>query len=524
MYASNLFFFNTPTSSGDKALLCTGNGRTLWMYGEAALSSPAKLLNTLARNGLPITDQDPSRALAARLATAKPYDGLPPVDRPGWHDKFFVWPDGSVDGPEGSPKPEGIFEPVASVFQKRGTLRRWQRTIAERLARQPLLVFQILLPLASIIRPLTGAFDDLFFEVVAQHTELAALHYITGSVTGGIDLGGAYQAVRFHEALSSSAHFDPFADHLLLVNDAEFFFASRAAAMRANETRRLLSREIRAIMSPGTPSRLMELVGRQRLSELVGADSDIGRLVAERVITLKVPPDRQHGIFESLPKNLQFATQWTARLRVAAEEARGSLLHAFVKRAVQERANDPQALVRRINRRVLQFRVRSGVDQHNHAAVRVADAFGLIYAAGRLAEQWDLLPSKWRSGRVLHCYERFYLAPAPPMSFDDELVALANAPDAVHVTQGEEQIDAERIAAAEVIVLHRRTGRELYIRPAAIARRITNWHHRRNDPQVLARLKRDGRHFGVKAPRLIGGAERIYGFNLPDDEGGATDA
>lgn len=58
-------------------------------------------------------------------------------------------------------------------------------------------------------------------------------------------------------------------------------------------------------------------------------------------------------------------------------------------------------MIAEVNRCLAQFRKKAGVDENNGSKVRVADAFGLEYAAGRLAKTYTVFP------KCLNC-----LAPA----------------------------------------------------------------------------------------------------------------
>jgi hypothetical protein len=263
------------------------------------------------------------------------------------------------------------------------------------------------------------------------------------------------------------------------------------------------------------------LLGRQRFASLAGEDTDIGRLAQERINTLEIAPERQHGLLDRLPEPFSSAPEYTLFLREQVACHHGLVLHKFVERLVRVRSRDETRLKHGIRRHIAQFRKNSRCDLSDVHAVRVADDFGLIYAAARLAQRWGYLPAEWDVGpQLLVCYRDFHTPRVPLMSFDQELRDLVQAPDALHIGHNQPDPDTETLANADIIVVHRSTHLELIIRPTAIEGRIRNWRQRVNDPQVIARAHREtgktgqgGQHKQWR--RKIDGTQRVYCFRMP---------
>jgi hypothetical protein len=370
-----------------------------------------------------------------------------------------------------------------------------------------------------VFRPLTSPFDDLLIEIVAPFSDLSPLHYLVASVTGGHQESIAYQALAFHEALSLPDDINPHADHLLIVHNAEHFFASKAAGVRANEARQLLSAQLRAVTQPNSTPRTVLLIDRVSLASLVGQESDIGRLMSRRLVTLVVPPERPYGLFSSLPSEFHFASGYTAHLRKVTAANRGVVYRHFVQRLVQEWADDPQALLAHFERRVAAFAKQVAHDPSDTAAAAVVEIFGHAYAVARFAQDWNLLPSSWRVGpKLREAYCTYYMPPGPEVAFVDELRALMRRPDAVCIGHEQAEPGDEELAAAKLIIDHGRRSIDVVIRPGSLDAFIKNGTKRLDDVDVEPFIQRDGRHQTIKKRKITGDESRVYVFRMTRDE------
>jgi len=110
------------------------------------------------------------------------------------------------------------------------------------------------------------------------------------------------------------------------------------------------------------------------------------------VLTIPIADDRPHGIFDRIPEGMD-GHGYVTQLLNAAHTNFGHAMPKFIKKPVKAAAKDRDTVIEQINRHIAHFRKRAGVDVNNGAEVRVADAFGLVYAAGRLAKDYEVLPS-----------------------------------------------------------------------------------------------------------------------------------
>ena len=106
-------------------------------------------------------------------------------------------------------------------------------------------------------------------------------------------------------------------------------------------------------------------------------------------------------------------------------------------------------------------------------SARVADAFGLLYAAGREAQRHGVLPDSWRCGpAVISVYRDFYTGPKPPKPIDDQLRAYLRQPGVRDLdSRGLRRMGPSMFTAARAFLQTNRTGEREAILPRAAAAR-----------------------------------------------------
>lgn len=129
-----------------------------------------------------------------------------------------------------------------------------------------------------------------------------------------------------------------------------------------------------------------------------------------RLLTIPAQVTADFGVFDKLPAGFATSGELIERLNNASVSSYGTPIRAFLERLVREWFWKPAKLLQLINRYINQFVAATGADRNNGSALRVARAFGLIYAAGQLAKDWEVLPANWNiAWAVLKCY-RAHLA------------------------------------------------------------------------------------------------------------------
>lgn len=502
------------TTDGGRQYAClTIADAPVWVPASLVLGPPGKLIAGLGRYGVYPTQQWERERIVEVVAAARPYAGAPPIDQPGFTGTHFAFSDGSILSPADT-VPGPYLGEVVTPARLLGSSNEWQGEVAERLREQAFLRTMVCLTLAAPLVALGLLSEPLIIEAVlpnssAESTLMALLRSALGQLSPP---GGC---LSFSEVLERSARVnDSFADLLHPVRNADLSMVGASAAARTAQITKFLS----TVGDRSRPQSYL-VIGTRPLSDLVGADSEVAALLAARTIKIAIGQDRPFGVFDKYPEGEKAITAFAQSLESAANQHRGHLLHSFMLRLVHERARDEAGLRAAIDKRIALFKRRERIDPHDDRLRHATDAFGLIYAAGWLAAEWELLPARDIGGGVARIFRTLWTAPPKRLSFDDQLRALARDPKTVHLGYRQAEPKQSAIESADVLVRHRKTHCALMIRVGAIRRFLPNWHARVGTPEVQARLVREKKRIQTKR-RLVpnGPQELVYSFALPEGE------
>jgi hypothetical protein len=205
----------------------------------------------------------------------------------------------------------------------------------------------------------------------------------------------------------------------------------------------------------------------------------------------------------------------------AADENHGRAMKRFIKSLVNDRAAGEEGLRVELHRWLQLFRKNAGVDPNDGAIVRRADAFGLVFAAGRLAQRYGIRPKEAKIGpSVMKCYSHHLAWLSCELPIAERLTALAQDARTV-VLKGKARGQAEKVERASWLVRRRPDGDELLVRPEALRNAFPDYDHLRHQaPFAEHQIKEKGR---VRVKRQVAGVDlgRIFAFRLPPDWGNA---
>lgn len=240
----------------------------------------------------------------------------------------------------------------------------------------------------------------------------------------------------------------------------------------------------------------------------------------DRLLTLPIGKDRPYGVFDCLPEGFATSGDLAAHVQKLIKRHYGKPFRRFLTKLVDEAKSDKRGLRREIRQNMAMFREKCGVDPNDGSALRVADAFALVYAAGRLARRYKALSPRMRCGSAALAAYRLHLAARRrgPTALE-QLLAIARHPDALRIPlNGKGKGDAKARAAAPAYIRERRSGDdELVILAGDLERLFPDPRLLLNDPQVRALLKSDtdGR---LQTKRQLWPGEgqvRVYAFRMP---------
>jgi hypothetical protein len=398
----------------------TKSGKRDLILDRADAAKPSTLAAALRNKGFDLPPKPDEIVVLRWLTTAKPDRLRRLVRTTGWHEKnsIFVTPSGVI----GSPKfPVSLAEPEAEYlpkFEKAGTLGGWQTGVAKPAgALSSRLTFAICAalaaPLVEIMSRLTQGIHLYGDPGIAKSSALV----IAGS-TYGIATDKDVPTVR----ASETGLDDLFRGHngILLPLD-EFGLLEGNEKARAEQVQRLAY-----IMASGKGKALSSVYKKQNqlqqavwdtivfttsehsLNDVV-AMGGVRRSAGQESRFIDLPGSRKGslGLIDYLPHDLKEDRQrWAANqieaLKKACQTDHGHAFPAFVEQVIANR----KTIKPRIEKLMARFRRTARLEHLGGAEKRRADFFGLIYAAGRLALEWKIVP--WTITQVGNALRRCY--------------------------------------------------------------------------------------------------------------------
>jgi putative DNA primase/helicase len=133
-----------------------------------------------------------------------------------------------------------------------------------------------------------------------------------------------------------------------------------------------------------------------------------------RIMELTADAGSGMGVFEQLPsKYANRPDMFADALKDAVADYYGAPADAFLERLVHDVRRNRQNLISSIDRRMTYFLSKLGSETRSGPMSRMAKYFALVYAAGRLANHYDVLPWKRRDmfQAVTKCHQRLIVPP-----------------------------------------------------------------------------------------------------------------
>lgn len=493
----------------------------------ARSSAIAKLLD----QGVTVTSAAKASHLFEEIDEIRTYKPDVLIDHSGWNGGHFALPDGTVFSPDGE-SAVVVFDVERNKCAATGTLTDWKEGVACPLTGQVIPMFCVMLALMPPLLRLSERAWNFGFELVGRPgTGKTTVQLLASSVLGGIGRGGddAYWTT-FNATLNSlEAQMAAHSDLVMIIEEANLFLAGETAAKRASSFK-AFAFKIGGGTSKGRFGAPTERTHRlsflsssnESLATLIGQDSDVAAAAADRLITLNLTQNGKLGVFSSLPDGQDSTSSFVAALISAASSNHGQAIRKFLSRLVAARTEDEEKLKSTINKLVRQFTGKACADPDDGSMMRVAEGFGLVYAAGILGKRYGVLPKSWKCGpAVLSCYRDFRTGGAVARTFDELLEDVASSPDALHLGRDHNRASSKQISRAEVIVRHKPGLREIMIRPEHLAKHLPAWRALRRRPDAMVRLQKEKGHDAIKRKlhkKLP--ATRFYCFILPASDDG----
>lgn len=509
------------SASEEQFVVVRSQERTTCLPLTALMTDEKAAKQQLARNGIVLVGSAEWRKFMERVNYLDEFPTSPLIEHVGWNGSDFALPDGSVSSAEDENIPS-IVPAVEGKCRVGGKFKRWRSDVAGALAGQHVASFVLMAVFMPPLPKLSERRGNVGFEIVGPPgTGKSTLLYIASSAMGGSgqDGGGHYWLTldTTYNALEDAMRVH--SDLLMIMDEANLLAADQTAKARAE-----IFKAFAFKVAGGTvKSRFgatheagyrlgFVISSNEPLASLVGRTSEGARAAADRLITVPVDKARPYGVFDHLPEGFESSSAFAQQLLRTAEHNHGHAIRKYLRGLLDAKLEEERLLRKQINRLVAKFRKKARVNLNNGSQVRVADAFGLVFAAGKLAQKFGVLPTSIKAGSAaLACYQMHLADRAEIVTrpFAERLATLVED-DRIARLNADPKVRRSAIG----VLNDSKRNRELLILPEHIQSIFPDWDQLRRSHEVQELLKRDGSHLTVK--RKVGKrkAQRYYCFRV----------
>lgn len=387
---------------------------------EDSADGDAKVLKRFAGAGYPTpTSNRAKRAFTEHLESLTTDERFQVVSQTGWDGNTFCTPLGI----HGDCKMDVVLqfdEKTANhKFAQSGTYSDWKRYVADLARGNSLLTFCLASGFVGPVLKLLNA-EGGGFQLVGTSSSGKTTHLVaTGSIWGGGGPNGFAELwLTTSNALDLTAAV--YNDTLLLLDetglantqnetDAANLVLSAAYRLtggqeKARHTDTARRRSWRAWLLSTSEHSLIEMALRGKVSW------SPGQLV--RIIDIRVNRSDGSSSFENLHGHPN-AAAFADHLKSAAKTYFGTAGQAFLEALSKDIARNKAALCAWVCKRMNFYRQRAPETQLGGLHDRVVSRFALVYAAGRLAAKYGILPSTREElfTSVRHCQRQAMIEP-----------------------------------------------------------------------------------------------------------------
>lgn len=517
-------------SDGTPYISVSASTKKVWLPRDAFTGQGTDALARLKSAGMPLLKAEWSQVLHL-VGNLKVYPPKPLIDRPGWNGPHFALADGTVFSPTKGHKPVVLFRKNLQKCAHAGTIAGWRATTAM-LENQPLASFILMAAFSAPLLALTDRVINQGFEIAGpKGAGKSTLQRLCAAVCGPADdtIGRNYWITANATMNGLEQTMAEHNDMPMIIEETNLFAAGDSDKARAAKFNELVFK-----LSDGTGKRRHGDGDKQRnrftfvtstneaLSELLASNrSAVSDAASDRLLTIPINPDRPYKIFDTLPAQWQSSGDMARDINAGIRAHYGVGIRRFLRRLVRNRAADPEWLARGLKKYIDQFREIVGVDPNDGSAIRVADAFGLVYAVGILAIRFGALSKRLDPLRAaLTCYYLNRESQAAPPSCYDMLMSMRNQPEVLRICHGKRpKVSDAQIEAAPAIVWTGRGGREeLLLTDRQLDRAFPLKRLLFADPRVSkAIIAEVGRKQTKREIRKGQGPERFHCFRLDLD-------
>jgi hypothetical protein len=368
------------------------------------------VMNRLADFGFPVPDKkEARRAIVASILSTNANARLRTVRKLGWngkdHGQFMLGATSVGDGPERL-IPAAELKEHAGKFEVAGTVKEWASKVAALADGNPLL--QAVLCIAFVPPLLSPAGREGFGIQLVQDSGQgkSTLQRLASSVYGSweryvatwsttvaalddLSLGHSDTLLVIDEAGSAQDEHKP-AGRVILGSIFRISGGMPKARKRMDVVPRLLPAWHTVVLSSS-----------ERTIDELAHEAGMTLLDGHRARMIDIPADAGEymGVFRRLPEDVKSPREFAELIRDITRKYYGSAGRRFIRKLVALASADLAALQARIKSLIDSYLAAVDTDEFAGQDARLAEAFGLIFAAGVLASEFEILP--WDHAELL---------------------------------------------------------------------------------------------------------------------------
>jgi len=337
--------------------------------------------------------------------------------KPGWHRGLFATASGRVIRPQRASKGIIAFTPAKTKCARGGSSAQWKRDVAERLVGHPIPSFFVMSAFAAPLLDVVRRTDNFGFELSGEggKGKSTTQRLLASTVGAAMEKDGSYLETFYATASAMEQKMCLHSDMPFIIDEANLYGAGEGEREMARKMRQFAFQ-----MAAGTTKgrfgdpvqvgyRFIYVTSSNEPfhETLTCTHRDKAQAATDRLMTITVPQG-DSGVFGPLPEGCGSYRDFTAGLESAMTEQFGTAMPRFLRRLVSARHSDEAALQGELQADITFFKDRIGINNNNGSDVRVAEAFGLVYAAGNLARKYRVLPQAFDCLEAVEiCYANF---------------------------------------------------------------------------------------------------------------------
>lgn len=409
----------------------------------AQFAERAGIWSALSAKGCIFVRKDDKASLIEQVEELEHFPPRLIFSRPGWLGGQFANASGRVFKPAGEKAGAIGFTPNPIKCSRRGSLKHWRNQVALPLAGHHIPCLMVMAALAGPMLDLLGRSENIGFELAGEGGKgKSTCQRLMASLVGPAMEKDRGYITTFHmtpAALEKSMQWH--SDMPFIIDEANLFGSGESGSADRRKMQDFAFRMASGVTKGRYDNPQQEgfrfifvTSANSPFNELLGeSHRDVANAATDRLISIIVPPG-DPGVFGDLPAGYSSYREFTLALESAMTRQYGSAMPKFLTKLVNARHRNKQALKANIRKSIDRFKAEVGINDNNGSDVRVAEAFGLVYAAGLFAKHHGILPEAWDClSAAKHCYANFRNAVPIRQSLRERLLSFASRSETIKI-------------------------------------------------------------------------------------------